>query len=182
MLARMTGWFKSHLPTRESIAANRWTRPFAKYLLRPDLWRLNRRSVPRAVAIGLLLGPIVPVAHTAVAAILAVPSRANIVIAVATTWLISNPATWIPLYSFSSWLGSRLLNSGSTRGLQALKLAWSQGWAETLQCLSTEGKAIALGVLIVSVFLAAIGYLLSSLLWRLWIGHQWQLRRKRRVA
>lgn len=182
MLTRMTGWFKSYLPTRESIAANRWTRPFAKYLLRPDLWRLNRRSVPRAVAVGLLLGPIVPVAHTAAAAIMAVPLRANIVIAVATTWLISNPATWYALYAFSSQLGGRILNSRGAHGMQALKLAWDQGWSETLQCLATEGKAIALGVLVVSVLLAAFGYLLSSFLWRLWIGYQWHQRRKRRAG
>ena len=182
MLARMTGWFKSHLPTRESIAANRWTRPFAGHLLRPDLWRLNRRSVPRAVAIGLLLGPIVPVAHTVVAAILAVPSRANIVIAVATTWLISNPATWGLIYGYSMTLGNSLLNSGNTHGIEALKIAWKLGWSATFHCIATEAKALALGVLIMSIVLSVIGYLASSFLWRLHIGHQWQQRSKRRAA
>ncbi len=170
------GWLRSHMPTREGIATNRWTRPFAKRLLRPDLWRFNRRSVPMAVALGLLVGPIVPVAHTVIAALLAVPVRANIVIAVVTTWIISNPVTWLPLYGIAGKLGNSLLNTQDKGGVGAFKRAIDLGWSETLSFVLHEGRSIALGVLVISVLLAMTGYLFSSFLWRVKVGRDWRKR------
>ena len=40
---------------REELAENRWMRPFAGRILRSELWRFTRRSVPRGVAIGLFV-------------------------------------------------------------------------------------------------------------------------------
>jgi uncharacterized protein len=178
----ISAWLKSHLPTREGIATNRWTRPFAKHLLKPDLWRFNRRSVPMAVAVGLLVGPIVPVAHTVFAALLAVPVRANIVIAVVTTWLISNPATWLPLYGLAGRLGNWLLNTQDKGGVKAFKAALDHGWSDTLTFVLHEGRSIALGVVVISILLAMVGYLCSSLLWRLKIGRDWRRRSGARKA
>ena len=49
-------WLRRHIPTRESIHRFRLLRPFAHHLSKPELWRLSRRSVPRAVALGLGIG------------------------------------------------------------------------------------------------------------------------------
>jgi uncharacterized protein len=152
-------WFKAHLPTRESLVANRWTRPFAHYILRPSLWRSTRRSVPRAVALGLLVGPIIPVAHTGVAALLAVPVRANIVIAAATTWVI-NPFTMPAFYYGAYSVGSALLTADPVSAL---------GMAE----------ATALGTVVAAVILSAVGYLLTSFVWRFRMAKKWRARRKR---
>ena len=46
------GWIKGHVPTREAIERNRLLRPVAGRILRPSLWHFNRRSVPRAAAVG----------------------------------------------------------------------------------------------------------------------------------
>ncbi len=172
----LAGWFKSHIPTRESIAANRWTRPFARTLLRPDLWRFNRRSVPTAVAVGLLVGPIIPVAHTAFAALLAVPVRANIVVAVVTTWIISNPATWIPLYGLAGKLGNYMLSTQDKGGVQKFQDATDRGWSNLLSFVLHEGRSVALGVVVISVLLAMVGYLAASFLWRVKIGRDWRRR------
>jgi uncharacterized protein len=179
MINRLTTWFKGHLPTRETIAANRWLKPFAHQLLRPDLWRFNRRSVPRAVAVGLSVGVLIPLAHTVVAAALAIPTRANIVIAAAVTWIVSNPATWYPLYGIANRIGDSLRGTHSGSAAQALKAAWNVSWEQWFSVLQNEGKSAALGILVMAPIIAAVGYVLSSFLWRLRIARKWRARKRR---
>ena len=66
---------------------------------------MNRRSVPRGVALGLFVAVLIPVMHTAIAAILAIPTRANVAIAAAFT-LVVNPLTIPPLYYAAYRVGS----------------------------------------------------------------------------
>src|SRR3954451_4553803 len=90
-------WLKRHIPTRETIHRYRILRPFAQHLSDPALWRMTRRSVPRAVALGLGIGVIIPFMHTVIAALLAIPLRANVAITAAFTLLV-NPLTYAPIY------------------------------------------------------------------------------------
>jgi uncharacterized protein (DUF2062 family) len=90
-------WLTRHIPTRDTVHQHRLLRPFAPQLRHNSLWRMTRRSVPRAVALGLFVAVIIPVMHTAIAAILAIPTRANVAIAAAFT-LVVNPVTIPPLY------------------------------------------------------------------------------------
>src|SRR5690242_10600286 len=90
-------WLTRHIPTRESIHQYRLLRPFASHLSQPALWRMTRRSVPRGVAIGLFVGVIIPFMHTLIAAVFAIPLRANVAVAAAVT-LVINPLTIPPLY------------------------------------------------------------------------------------
>src|SRR6478672_379508 len=90
-------WARHHIPTRETIGRYRLLRPFARQLSQPNLWRLNHRSVPRGVAIGLGVGIIIPFMHVVLAALLAIPARANIMLAAAFTLLV-NPLTIPPMY------------------------------------------------------------------------------------
>jgi hypothetical protein len=175
--------FRSKLPTREWIANNRWTRPFAHHLLRPDLWHLNRRSVPRAVAVGLLVAPIVPVAHIFIAALAAVPARANLVIAAGVTWLI-NPFTIPPFYYAAYLVGTAILRLDAVSPMpQVTHPATGQAthWATWL--LSKSGP-LALGTLVMAVLIAAVGYVIAALGWRWSIGRKWRGRahHHRRVA
>ena len=172
--------FKAALPTRDSIAANRWTRPFAKHLLRPDLWRFNRRSVPRAVAVGLLIAPVVPVAHTFVAALAAVPTRANIVIAAGITWLI-NPLTIPPFYYAAYRIGRALLRLDAISPVPRVTHAATGHATQWAAWLVDKSGPLALGTVVMSVVIAAVGYLLSSFLWKLHIARQWRMRAKRRA-
>ena len=98
-------WLKGHVPTRETIDQYRLLRPFASQLRHPSLWRLNRRSVPRAVALGLFVAVIIPVLHTFVAALLAIPARANVAVAALLTFVV-NPLTIPPLYYAAYRIGS----------------------------------------------------------------------------
>ncbi len=175
MAGAVLTWFKSHLPTRESIAGNRWLRPFAHLFLRPDLWHLNRRSVPRAVALGLFVAPIVPVAHTVVAALFAVPARANVVIAATATWLI-NPLTMPPFYYAAYKIGAAILRIDGMSPLPVTHEATHRA-TEWLTWLSAKSGPTALGTLVLATILASLGYLISSLFWRLEVGRRWRARR-----
>ena len=53
MPSRFADWLHRTMPKREELEANRFVAPFAR---RHELWRFTRRSVPRGVAIGLLVG------------------------------------------------------------------------------------------------------------------------------
>src|SRR3546814_5191395 len=91
---RLSRWWHANAPTRESLENNRFLAPVAHRVLEPSLWRFTRRSVPRGVALGLLVGIflLIPGVQIAGAALLALPFRANIPLAAAMTFL-SNPAT-----------------------------------------------------------------------------------------
>ena len=77
MLHRFHRWANANMPTREGMANNKYVKPFAHRVLRSELWRFNRRSVPRGVALGMLTGVIIPIGQILAAAILAMPVRAN---------------------------------------------------------------------------------------------------------
>src|SRR5436190_4421678 len=106
-------WLTRHIPTRETIHRYRILRPFAPHLSQPALWRMTRRSVPRAVALGLFVGVIIPIMHTAIAAVLAIPLRANVAVTAAFT-LIVNPLTIPPLYYAAYRIGSWELHHDAT--------------------------------------------------------------------
>src|SRR3546814_20251713 len=97
------------MPQREEVARNRWLRPVAHRVLRSELWRFTRRSVPRGVALAGVVGILVPVAQTIVAAFLALPFPANLPAAAVTTSL-TNPLPTPPLWFPASSLGPLLLS------------------------------------------------------------------------
>jgi hypothetical protein len=56
MNERFGRWLKKNTPDREQLAQSRWLKPLGGRVLRSDLWRFTRRSVPRGVGLGLLVG------------------------------------------------------------------------------------------------------------------------------
>ena len=103
----LADWFRKNMPTREQMEHNRFIRPFAGRVLRSELWRFTRRSVPRGVALGLLVGIIIPFAQILFAALLSVPLRANVPIAALTTFVtnpVTTPLLWIGAYWVGGWL------------------------------------------------------------------------------
>ena len=98
-------WLTRHIPTRDTVHSYRLLRPFAGHLTHSSLWRLTRRSVPRGVAVGLFVAVIIPFMHTVIAALLAIPTRANVAVAALFTLLV-NPLTIPPLYYAAYRIGS----------------------------------------------------------------------------
>ena len=172
-------WVTRHIPTRESIHRYRLLRPFAHHLTHNSLWRMNRRSVPRAVALGLFVAVIIPVMHTAIAAILAIPTRANVAIAAAFT-LVVNPLTIPPLYYAAYRVGSWELHHDVRIVDPHAAERFSSELSRLLFWIHQASGSIALGVLTIAALSALIGYVAASLVWRFWSGSRWRQRRQTR--
>lgn len=178
MFQRFTNWANRNMPTREGMAENKYLKPIAHRFLRSDLWRFNRRSVPRGVALGVFSGFILPVGQIPLAAFLALPVRANVPVSVLSTF-ITNPFT----FPFWIWLANRIgafvLRLDSETHGEPLTTGL-QGWmGEWLTWLMQQAGVTALGLAMLAIVGSATGYLLASWFWNWWIGRRWRGRRHR---
>ncbi|HEY7007135.1 MAG TPA: DUF2062 domain-containing protein [Sphingomicrobium sp.] len=171
-------WLTRHIPTRETIGENRLLRPFAPHLTHPSLWRMTRRSVPRGVALGLFVGMIIPFMHTFIAAILAIPTRANVAVAAVAT-LVVNPLTIPPMYYAAYRIGSWELHHDASLVNPAAAERFSGELSRLLFWVHHASGPIAVGILTIAAVAAAIGYLIASLVWRFWSHSRWRHRRDR---
>lgn len=169
---RALGWARGHVPTRESIQQSRVLRPVAHRLLAPALWRLNRRSVPRGVALGMGTGILLPFAHMPLAAVLALPARANVPIAVMMT-LISNPLTFMGIVWAEHSLGRFVLQLDAAVPGQPVQQVADSGWLHWL--MSSAGVAMV-GALVLAPIVAVIGYAGAAAAWRWRIARKWHCR------
>ncbi|MBW0006829.1 MAG: DUF2062 domain-containing protein [Sphingomonas sp.] len=169
-------WVTRHLPTRDTIHEYRLLRPFASHLRHPSLWRLNRRSVPRGVALGLFVAVIIPVMHTFVAALLAIPARANIWVAALLT-LVVNPITIPIMYVGAYRIGSWELHHDARLVSPADAERFSSELSRMLFWIHQASGSIAIGILTIAVIAAVLGYAASALGWRFWCRSRWQRRR-----
>lgn len=177
MQNKFTDWLHRNMPKREELEDNRYIGPFAR---RPELWRFTRRSVPRGVAVGLLVGifALIPGIQIIGAALMCVPCRGNIPIAALMTFL-SNPATTPLILIASIFLGNKLgfhADPATFLGLYD-RGAGAGEWLRWL--LSDAAPALLIGLFIISVVSAAVGYLVSSFAWRWWIGRKRRAKMER---
>ena len=192
--AAIAGKIRKLAPSREGLEANRWLRPFTRNVLRPELWRFTRRSVPRAIALGFFLGVLIPFAHSVMAALLAVVVRANVPVAVTATW-ISNPVTWLVMWPQAYRLGWLLMRMDRLVGLHPMAQALPDiaarsgvgsgggsgggaGHHQFAARVSEMGLTMACGLLAEAVLVATVGYVVASMVWRLQVAQ----RRRRRLA
>jgi uncharacterized protein (DUF2062 family) len=171
---KLAAYVRNHIPTRESIETNRLLRPVAHLVLAPSLWRFNRRSVPRGVALGLSTSVLVPVAHMPIAAVLSIPLRANLPTAVGVTF----PSTlFIPFNLWAAYeIGHRILHLDRRVGHEiASNVKANAGWLQWL--FAQAGPATVVGLLILAVIFGTTGYFVTSLLWRLRVARKWRNRR-----
>ena len=178
--ANMRRWITNQLPRRETIGNNWLLRPFARQLSQPNLWHLNNRSIPRAVAIGLGLGIIIPFMHMVLAALVAIPARANVAVAAACTLLV-NPLTIPPMYYAAYKIGRWELREETIVDPSAAAHI-SGELSRMLFWVHEASGPIAIGILTMALGAAAVGYLVSALLWRLWVASKWRERRQARRA
>ena len=171
-MSRLTTWFQGHIPTRDQLEKNRWVKPFAKYVLRSDLWRFNRRSVPRGMALGLFVGIMIPLAHFAAAALLAVFVRANIPVALAATF-IGFPAFLPVIWLAAERVGSWLLRVDAMTVVAPVSQTMQMTETDHLLALLTQkGPSVAFGMFVIATVLASVGYLATSFFWRWRVGQK----------
>jgi uncharacterized protein len=180
------GWIQRQAPTRESFERSRFLRPFAARVFHPALWRFTRRSVPRGVALGLLVGIflLIPGVQIAGVALLSLPVRANIPIGAAMTFL-SMPATTPFILLASVYVGESVLRlSGGSERLYAL-IETAAPLSQWIEFVRTEAPMALVqglaGLAIISVIAASVGYVIAAWFWRWRISTKWR-RRSKHVA
>jgi len=176
---RCQQWCKAKLPTRESIKHIRWLRPVAHVVLRPELWRFHRRSVPRGVAIGIFIGIflMIPGLQIIGAVLVCLPFRGNIPLAAAMT-LLSNPITTPLLLLAAIAIGNSLFGlHANIATLETLHQEEAPLSAYLQWLLSDAAPALIGGLAVISLVSAIVGYFVAKYLWEWWIGHKWRHHR-----
>jgi uncharacterized protein len=175
VFSRISDWLARTMPTHEQMAQNRYV---PKSALRAELWRFTRRSVPRGVALGVVVGVLVPFAQIVFAAILCLPVRANVPLAALTTFL-TNPFTTPLIWAFSYQVGRWFLpvNDLTLKG-PIESFFGITDIMSFLHWVTDEGKVLVFGLVVVSVVAACIGYVASGCVWKMLILR----KRKRRIS
>jgi hypothetical protein len=175
-------YFRKYLPSHDSVRNHKHLGKFARFLHHPNLWHLNRHSVAGGVAVGLFSGLVPGPLQMLTAAILAIPLRVNLPVALITT-LYTNPFTIVPLYVVAYWIGS-LLTGGATGPMtEPPAFSWSHTgeWAGALADWALAlGRPLAIGLVTLAASLAALGWVAVQVLWRAWVIVQWRRRKLRR--
>ena len=178
--SRFARWVSENMPRREDLAESRWIKPFGQRVLHSEFWRFTRRSVPRGVAVGLLVGIflMIPGLQIVGAALMCVPVRGNIPLAALMTFL-SNPLT-TPFFLIAAiFVGNALGFRADTGTFWALyeSRAGVGAWVRWL--LSDAAPSLITGLFIIATASALIGYFLSIGIWRWWQVRKWQRRVRR---
>ena len=166
---------RKYMPSREEMARNKYLAPIAHRFLSPELWRFTRRSVPRGVALGLFAAFIVPLGQIFLAAFMALPARANVPLSAAVTF-VTNPFTFPFWAVVAKEVGELVLNIDAAMGAgTAGQLADDRG---ALAEFFERAGVTAFGFVVLAVVTSAIGYLISSFVWRFVVAR----KRMRRLA
>lgn len=152
-----------------------WLKPFGARIRHSELWRFTRRSVPRGVFAGLLIGIflMVPGLQIVGAALLCVPLRGNIPIAAAMTFL-SNPLT-TPFFLYAAIeVGREIGFHTDLASFLALRGKSVSVWLQWL--LSDAAPALVSGLFVIGLGVAVLGFIVSVVGWRWWVARKWRQR------
>jgi hypothetical protein len=176
----MRNFLHKFLPHHDTVKSHRWLKPFGNWLHHPNLWHLHRRSVAGGVAVGLFCGLIPGPLQMIGAALLAVLLRVNLPVAAFTT-LYTNPFTILPLYAVAYEIGAWV--SGARSGVSVEHLAfpemhWSSWPGDLWAWLQMLGKPLLIGLPLLAIGLAIIGYFAVRVAWRLTVVLKWRHRHR----
>ena len=127
---------------------------------------------------GLVPGPL----QMLTAALIAVPLRVNLPVALATT-LYTNPFTIGPLYVLAYLIGRFIIGGDSAPLSAPPEMEWSQLAASLdafLRWSLSMGAPLAVGLLALALILAALGYAGVQIGWRAYVVRAWRTRRQLR--
>ena len=164
---------RRYLPDAARLRTHPRLRLLSRWLESANLWHLNRRSVPGAVAVGLFWAFIPSPTQMLPAAVTAMAVRVNLPLALALSW-VANPLTMAPMFYLNYRVGRWLLD-WPERAF-SFKLSWD--WlARELDML---WQPLLLGSVVVATCAAALGYCSAHTFWRLRTARAWRRRTKRR--
>jgi len=160
---------RRHLPSAKEIQEYRYLHIFGDSLKQAELWTFNRQTTAKGIAIGIFCA-FLPMPFEMIPAIfIAMMLRGNLPFAVAGVW-ISNPLTWVPLYTPCYFLGARIL------GIDPIHITEIR-----ILELGLHYIALWLGCLIVGITLSISAHFIISFLWRSDTLQRWERRRTTRL-
>src|SRR5258706_5027041 len=180
-------FFRKFLPDHETIRSHRylaWLDSWGSGLHHPNLWHLNRHSVAGGFAIGLFSGLVPGPLQMLTAALLAIPLKKNLPIALATT-LYTNPVTIAPLYLLAYGYG-RLLMGASHHPVMVQSFEWDWAhWIDSceamLHWMLSPGAPLAVGTGSSLLTFAALGFAVVHLGWRAFLMVKLRARARNRA-
>ncbi|KAF1056681.1 MAG: hypothetical protein GAK44_00140 [Pseudomonas delhiensis] len=165
--------FQHLTPTAESIRGQRSLRWLGPLLDAPALWQLNRRSIARAVGVGLFSAFIPLPLQMLLATGLALGLRANLPLSLTLVWC-SNPLTLPPMLYGSYKLGSGLMQ------LPARSLPEHLSWAWFGAQMGELWQPLLLGSVVCGLVAGGVGHALTTAYWRWRTARRWRQRKLRR--
>ncbi|MDR2876753.1 MAG: DUF2062 domain-containing protein [Chromatiales bacterium] len=166
--------FKRWLPDHNTIKTHPHLKRFGTRLHDPNLWHINRHTVPGAVSIGLLVAITFPLFQMASAAALAIYLRVNLPISVALTW-VTNPFTTPAVLYFCYRLGAWLLGQ-PVYHISFSEISFDWLWNQ----LEAIGAPLVLGSVVCGVVAAILGNLFVRSFWRFHVISSWRKRNRLR--
>ncbi len=178
-------FFRRYLPDSDTVRESKYLSRFGSWLHHPNLWHLNRHSVAGGFAIGLFAGLVPGPFQMLTAALMAVPLKKNLPVALATT-LYTNPFTIAPLYLLAYGYG-RLLMGSHHRYMEVRPFEWD--WAHLFDSceamfhwMLSLGPPLAIGLVALAVTLAVVGYAAVQIGWRIYVTLAWRARASKRAG
>jgi uncharacterized protein (DUF2062 family) len=152
-------------------------RPLRHRLRKEGLWSFEHHSVAKGAAIGVFFAILFPVAHVLFAIVTSIALRANVVVAVLTTF-ISNPVTMPIIYYSAYRIGSLVIrpdkSDASVEVLESAQEAAQAGFAlreripALVDWMSSVGAPTAVGILTLACVGAVTVYALVFAIWGTW--------------
>ena len=156
---------RKYLPTAKEIQEYRYLHIFGDSLKQAELWTFNRQTTAKGIAIGIFCA-FLPMPFEMIPALfLAIMLRGNLPFAIAGIW-ISNPVTWVPLYTPCYFLGAWIF------GIEPVQLTEIR-----ILELGLHYIALWLGCLIVGIALSISVHFLITFLWRSDTLQRWERRK-----
>jgi len=160
------------LPQRSEIENHNSLGLFKRFMKDPELWAMNRSSISKGVAIGIFSAFLPMPFEMVIAVVMAILMGGNVIFAFSLIW-ISNPLTWIPLYTPCYLLGTKILGIDpiALNQFTTLKLNLEFGY---------HYVALWLGCLIVGITVSSLSHFLINALWRSQVRSEWKNRQESR--
>jgi uncharacterized protein len=160
---------KKLLPDKNKLKRHKHLQIFNTFFSSPYLWHINRKSVTRAVAIGLFIAFMPIPFQMVVSCGFAICFNANVLIAVLLVW-ITNPVTIPPILYMSYKLGAVIVSHTPQNLYEA------DGWAQMMSQFGDIWLPMVVGLFSFAIFFSVIGYFLVDLLWKLHVKYHWKKR------
>ncbi len=161
---------RQYLPNREKLEKMPSLRMFGNRLFVPSIWHLNKRSVSGAFSVGLFFAFMPAPFQMLLAAMGALLFRVNLPLSIALVW-ITNPLTMGPIFYGAYVLGAWVTYTP----IITLEFSLSFTWLKSE--LALVWRPFLLGCLLLSIFFALTGNLLSRWLWQFGVKRNWHRRR-----